>query len=104
MASLAIALSAVSHLGSAGVSALADDRDRARRQDGECVLVAPPVARPTTLCRSSRSPWSAATPTTSSPRSPSRIVASAAVRAGLRRTAPRGPRRIPAGSPAPARR
>jgi len=42
IASLTIDLSAVTHLGSAGVSALADARDRARRQGGECVLVAPP--------------------------------------------------------------
>lgn len=42
IASLTIDLSAVTHLGSAGVSALADARDRARRQGGECVLVAAP--------------------------------------------------------------
>jgi anti-anti-sigma factor len=42
IASLTIDLSAVTHLGSAGVSALAAARDRARRQGGECVLVAPP--------------------------------------------------------------
>ena len=32
----------MTHLGSAGVSALAAARDRARRQGGDCVLVAPP--------------------------------------------------------------
>jgi anti-anti-sigma factor len=42
IASLTIDLSAVTHLGSAGVSALAAARDRSRRQGGECVLVAPP--------------------------------------------------------------
>ncbi|MGO8770736.1 SpoIIE family protein phosphatase [Mycobacterium sp.] len=42
IASLTIDLSGVTHLGSAGVSALAGARDRARRQRGECVLVAPP--------------------------------------------------------------
>jgi anti-anti-sigma factor len=42
IASLTIDLSAVTHLGSAGVSALAAARDRARRQGGDCVLVAPP--------------------------------------------------------------
>ncbi|BBZ40690.1 SpoIIE family protein phosphatase [Mycobacterium conspicuum] len=42
IAPLTIDLSAVTHLGSAGVSALADARDRARRQGGDCVLVAPP--------------------------------------------------------------
>jgi hypothetical protein len=35
-------LSRVTHLGSAGVSALAAARDRARRQGGDCVLVVPP--------------------------------------------------------------
>jgi len=39
---LTIDLSRVTHLGSAGVSALAAARDRARRQGGDCVLVAPP--------------------------------------------------------------
>jgi anti-anti-sigma regulatory factor len=39
---LTIDLSRVSYLGSAGVSALAAARDRAHRQGGECVLVAPP--------------------------------------------------------------
>lgn len=42
IASLTIDLSAVTHLGSAGVSALAAARDRARRQGGDCVLIAPP--------------------------------------------------------------
>ncbi|WP_205874009.1 SpoIIE family protein phosphatase [Mycobacterium camsae] len=42
IASLMIDLSAVTHLGSAGVSALAAARERARKQGGECVLVAPP--------------------------------------------------------------
>ncbi len=42
VASLTIDLSAVTHLGSAGVSALAAARDRARRQGADCVLVAPP--------------------------------------------------------------
>jgi len=42
IASLTIDLTGVTHLGSAGVSALAAARDRARRQGGECVLVAPP--------------------------------------------------------------
>ena len=42
IAPLAIDLSGVTHLGSAGVSALAAARDRARRQGGECVLIAPP--------------------------------------------------------------
>jgi anti-anti-sigma factor len=42
IAPLTIDLSAVTHLGSAGVSALAAARDRARRQGGDCVLVAPP--------------------------------------------------------------
>ena len=42
IAPLTIDLSRVSYLGSAGVSALAAARDRAHRQGGECVLVAPP--------------------------------------------------------------
>lgn len=42
IASLTIELSAVTHLGSAGVSALAAARERARKQGGDCVLVAPP--------------------------------------------------------------
>ncbi|OBG24754.1 SpoIIE family protein phosphatase [Mycobacterium sp. 852002-51057_SCH5723018] len=42
IAPLTIDLSGVTHLGSAGVSALAAARDRARRQGGECVLIAPP--------------------------------------------------------------
>lgn len=42
IASLTIDLSAVTHLGSAGVSALAAARDRARKKGGDCVLVAPP--------------------------------------------------------------
>lgn len=42
IASLTIDLSAVTHLGSAGVSALAAARDRARKHGGDCVLVAPP--------------------------------------------------------------
>jgi len=42
IASLTIDLSGVTHLGSAGVSALAAARERARRQGGDCVLVAPP--------------------------------------------------------------
>ena len=42
IAPLTIDLSAVTHLGSAGVSALAAARDRAQRQGGQCVLVAPP--------------------------------------------------------------
>jgi len=42
IAPLTIDLSAVTYLGSAGVSALAAARDRARRQGGDCVLVAPP--------------------------------------------------------------
>jgi anti-anti-sigma regulatory factor len=39
---LTIDLSGVTHIGSAGVRALAAARDRARRHGGECVLVAPP--------------------------------------------------------------
>jgi anti-anti-sigma factor len=42
IAPLTIDLSGVTHLGSAGVSALAAARERASRQGGECVLVAPP--------------------------------------------------------------
>lgn len=42
IASLTIDLSGVTHLGSAGVSALAAARDRALRQGGDCVLIAPP--------------------------------------------------------------
>ncbi|BBZ43084.1 SpoIIE family protein phosphatase [Mycobacterium parmense] len=42
IAPLTIDLTGVTHLGSAGVSALADALDRARRQGGECLLVAPP--------------------------------------------------------------
>ncbi|AXN45914.1 Phosphoserine phosphatase RsbU [Mycobacterium marinum] len=42
IASLTIDLSAVTHLGSAGVSALVTARDRARKQGGTCVLMAPP--------------------------------------------------------------
>ncbi|MGA9358946.1 MAG: SpoIIE family protein phosphatase [Mycobacterium sp.] len=42
IAPLTIDLSAVTHLGSAGVRALAAARDRARSQGGDCVLVAPP--------------------------------------------------------------
>ncbi len=42
IAPLTIDLSAVTHLGSAGVSALAAARDRALRQGGECTLIAPP--------------------------------------------------------------
>jgi anti-anti-sigma factor len=42
IAPLTIDLSAVTHLGSAGVSALAAARERALRQGGDCVLVAPP--------------------------------------------------------------
>ncbi|MFZ1176712.1 MAG: ATP-binding protein, partial [Mycobacterium sp.] len=42
IAPLTIDLSGVTHLGSAGVSALAAARDRARRQGGDYVLVAPP--------------------------------------------------------------
>ena len=42
IAPLTIDLSGVTHLGSAGVSALAAAHDRARREGGECVLVAPP--------------------------------------------------------------
>ncbi|OMC44870.1 SpoIIE family protein phosphatase [Mycobacterium sp. IS-1264] len=42
IASLTIDLSAVTHLGSAGISALAAARDRARMQGGDCLLVAPP--------------------------------------------------------------
>jgi anti-anti-sigma factor len=41
-APLTIDLTGVTHLGSAGVSALAAARDRALRQGGECVLIAPP--------------------------------------------------------------
>ncbi len=41
IAPLTIDLSGVTHLGSAGVSALAAARDRARRQGGDCVLIAP---------------------------------------------------------------
>jgi anti-anti-sigma factor len=41
IAPLTIDLSAVTYLGSAGVGALAAARDRARRQGGDCVLVAP---------------------------------------------------------------
>ena len=41
IAALTIDLSGVTHLGSAGVSALAAARERARRQGGDCVLVAP---------------------------------------------------------------
>jgi PAS domain S-box-containing protein len=42
IARLTIDLSGVTHLGSAGVSALEAARDRARIQGGDCVLVAPP--------------------------------------------------------------
>jgi anti-anti-sigma factor len=42
IAPLTINLSAVTHLGSAGVSALAAARDRARSQGGDCMLIAPP--------------------------------------------------------------
>jgi anti-anti-sigma factor len=42
IASLTIDLSGVTHLGSAGVSALAAARERARKQGGDCVLIAPP--------------------------------------------------------------
>jgi anti-anti-sigma factor len=42
IAPLTVDLSAVTHLGSAGVSALAAARERARRQGGNCVLIAPP--------------------------------------------------------------
>jgi anti-anti-sigma factor len=42
IAPLTIDLRGVTHLGSAGVKALAAARDRARRQGGDCVLVAPP--------------------------------------------------------------
>jgi anti-anti-sigma factor len=42
IAPLTIDLSAVTYLGSAGVSALAAARDRACTQGGDCVLVAPP--------------------------------------------------------------
>jgi anti-anti-sigma factor len=42
IASLTIDLSGVTHLGSAGVSALAAARDRARRQGGNFLLIAPP--------------------------------------------------------------
>lgn len=42
VAPLTIDLTEVTHLGSAGVSALAAARDRARRQGADCVLVAPP--------------------------------------------------------------
>src|ERR1700761_3884195 len=44
IAPLTIDLSAVTHLGSAGVSALAAARDRARRHGSEYVLVAPPAS------------------------------------------------------------
>jgi anti-anti-sigma factor len=42
IAPLTIDLSGVTHLGSAGVSALAAALDRARTQGGDCVLIAPP--------------------------------------------------------------
>ncbi|KAA1249689.1 SpoIIE family protein phosphatase [Mycobacterium simiae] len=42
LASLTIDLSGVTHLGSAGVGALAAARDRAHKQGGDCRLVAPP--------------------------------------------------------------
>ncbi|OIN81296.1 SpoIIE family protein phosphatase [Mycobacterium malmoense] len=42
IAPLTIDLSGVTHLGSAGVSALVAAHDRARRQGGDCVLIAPP--------------------------------------------------------------
>ncbi|HET7075248.1 MAG TPA: SpoIIE family protein phosphatase [Mycobacterium sp.] len=42
IAPLTIDLSGVTHLGSAGVSALVAARDRARKQGAECVLIAPP--------------------------------------------------------------
>jgi serine phosphatase RsbU (regulator of sigma subunit)/anti-sigma regulatory factor (Ser/Thr protein kinase)/anti-anti-sigma regulatory factor len=42
IAPLTIDLSAVTHLGSAGVSALAAARERALRQGGDCELIAPP--------------------------------------------------------------
>jgi len=42
IASLTIDLSAVTHLGSVGISALAEACERAQRQGGDCVLVAPP--------------------------------------------------------------
>jgi anti-anti-sigma factor len=41
IAPLTIDLSGVTHLGSAGVSALAAARDRAQRHGGDCVLIAP---------------------------------------------------------------
>lgn len=42
IASLTIDLTGVTHLGSAGVSALSAARERARRQGTDCLLVAPP--------------------------------------------------------------
>lgn len=69
IAPVTIDLSAVTHLGSAGVGALAAACDRARKQGTECVLVAPPAARRTMSCRWSSCPLSAPTPRTSSPRS-----------------------------------
>lgn len=42
LASLTIDLSAVTHLGSAGVAALVAARDRARKQGADCALMAPP--------------------------------------------------------------
>jgi anti-anti-sigma factor len=42
IAPLTVDLTAVTHLGSAGVSALAAARERARQQGGDCVLIAPP--------------------------------------------------------------
>lgn len=69
IAPVTIDLSAVTHLGSAGVGALAAACDRARKQGTECVLVAHPAARRTMSCRWSSCPLSAPTPRTSSPRS-----------------------------------
>ena len=75
IAPLTIDLSAVTHLGSAGVSALAAARDRARSQGGDCVLVAPPGSPAHHVLSLVQIPFvseparSAATPRTSSPKS-----------------------------------
>src|SRR6516165_10004009 len=60
IAPLTIDLSEVTHLGSAGVSALAAARARARKQGGDCVLIAPPGSRRITCCHWSRYRLSAA--------------------------------------------
>ena len=79
IAPLTVDLTAVTHLGSAGVSALGAARERARRQGSEFVLVAPPGSPAHAVCRSCSSRWSAASPRTSSPRArPGRLARRAA--------------------------